>query len=397
MENQKNIVSNTTITIEGKEYSETELRTRIAEAKRIVVKVGTSTLTYANGRLNLNRIELIVKQMADLMNQGKEMILVSSGAVGAGLAPLGLKEKPKDIATKQAAAAVGQGILLHMYEKMFREYGHTVGQILLTKEDSTNRSRYVNLRNTLFSLLDLRVIPIINENDVVAIDEVKIGDNDTLSATVASIVEADVLLILSDIEGLYTANPQTDANATLINTVPEITPHIYEISGGAGSSRGTGGMYTKIEAAHIAVNSGVNMVIASGEHADSIRAVLSGELRGTLFVATHSVPHMRKRWMAFGSRLKGSLIVDAGCAKALQTNGSSLLAVGVKEIIGHFEEGETISIYFENKEIARGIVNYSSDDLQRIKGHNSTDIADILQISSAHYEVIHRDNLVILK
>ncbi|WP_298704274.1 glutamate 5-kinase [uncultured Veillonella sp.] len=374
-----------------------ELRQRIATAKRIVVKVGTSTLTYDNGRLNLNRIELIVKQIADLMNQGKEMILVSSGAVGAGLAPLGLKEKPKDIATKQAAAAVGQGILLHMYEKMFREYGHTVGQILLTKEDSTHRFRYVNLRNTLFSLLNLHVIPIINENDVVAIDEVKIGDNDTLSATVASIVEADVLLILSDIEGLYTANPQTDPNATLISTVPEITPHIYDIAGGAGSSRGTGGMYTKIQAAHIAVNSGVNMVIASGEHTDSIRAVLGGELRGTLFVARHAVPHIKKRWMAFGSRLKGSVTVDAGCAKAVLSQGSSVLAVGIKEVQGDFEEGETISLYFENQEIARGIVNYSSADLDRIKGRNSSDIANILEISTAHYEVIHRDNLVTLK
>jgi len=372
-------------------------RQELANAKRIVVKVGTSTLTYANGRLNLNRIEAIVKQLADLANQGKEMILVSSGAVGAGLAPLGFKEKPKDIAMKQAAAAVGQGILLHMYEKLFREYGHTVGQILLTREDSTHRSRYVNLRNTLFSLIDLGVIPIINENDVVAIDEVKIGDNDTLSATVASIVEADLLIILSDIEGLYTANPQTDTTATLITEVATITPHIYEIAGGAGTARGTGGMFTKIEAANIAVNSGVHMVIASGEHSDSIQVVANGGLRGTHFVARQTKPHMRKRWVAFGSRLKGSVTVDAGCAKAILKNGSSLLPVGIIAVSGEFFEGETISIMYDGEEIARGMVNFSSQDIEQIKGCNSHEIAERLQVQTAHAEAIHRDNLVILR
>ena len=287
-------------------------RELLTKAKRIVVKVGTSTLTYDTGRLNLRRIEAIVKQLADLANQGKEIILVSSGAVGAGLAPLGFKEKPKDLVMKQAAASVGQGVLLHMYEKLFREYGHTVGQILLTREDSTNRSRYINLRNTLYALISLGVIPILNENDVVSIDEFKIGDNDTLSAIIASTVEADLLIILSDIEGLYTANPQTNPDAELISEVEAITPHIYEISGGAGTARGTGGMYTKIEAANIAVNSGVHMVVASGAHNDSIEVIAAGGLRGTHFVARDTKPHMKKRWMAFGTRLKGSVSVDAG-------------------------------------------------------------------------------------
>ena len=373
------------------------MREALQQAKRIVVKVGTSTLTHENGRLNILRIESLVKQLADLANQGKEVILVSSGAVGAGLAPLGLKEKPKDIATKQAAAAVGQGILLHMYEKLFGEYGHTVGQVLLTREDSTKRSRYVNLRNTLLSLLTLGVIPIINENDVVAVDELKIGDNDTLSASVASIIEADMLIILSDIEGLYTANPQTDPTATLIEEVDQITPHIYEISGGAGSSRGTGGMYTKIEAANIAVNSGVHMVIALGAAPLVISRVASGEKVGTHFVPRTTKPHMKKRWMAFGSRLQGTIIVDEGCAHALMTQGSSLLAVGITAVEGKFDEGETVSIVFEGEEIGRGMVNYSSYDLDRIKGHSSRDIAELLQIGSTYEEVIHRDNLVILR
>ena len=372
-------------------------RELLTKAKRIVVKVGTSTLTYDTGRLNLRRIEAIVKQLADLANQGKEIILVSSGAVGAGLAPLGFKEKPKDLVMKQAAASVGQGVLLHMYEKLFREYGHTVGQILLTREDSTNRSRYINLRNTLYALISLGVIPILNENDVVSIDEFKIGDNDTLSAIIASTVEADLLIILSDIEGLYTANPQTNPDAELISEVEAITPHIYEISGGAGTARGTGGMYTKIEAANIAVNSGVHMVVASGAHNDSIEVIAAGGLRGTHFVARDTKPHMKKRWMALGTRLKGSVSVDAGCANALLKKGSSLLPVGIIGVSGNFQEGETISILFNGEEIARGMVNFSSQDIEQIKGCNSHEIIKRLQVENAHTEVIHRDNLVILR
>lgn len=372
-------------------------RELLTKAKRIVVKVGTSTLTYDTGRLNLRRIEAIVKQLADLANQGKEIILVSSGAVGAGLAPLGFKEKPKDLVMKQAAASVGQGVLLHMYEKLFREYGHTVGQILLTREDSTNRSRYINLRNTLYALISLGVIPILNENDVVSIDEFKIGDNDTLSAIIASTVEADLLIILSDIEGLYTANPQTNPDAELISEVEAITPHIYEISGGAGTARGTGGMYTKIEAANIAVNSGVHMVVASGAHNDSIEVIAAGGLRGTHFVARDTKPHMKKRWMAFGTRLKGSVSVDAGCANALLKKGSSLLPVGIIGVSGNFQEGETISILFNGEEIARGMVNFSSQDIEQIKGCNSHEIIKRLQVENAHTELIHRDNLVILR
>lgn len=372
-------------------------RELLTKAKRIVVKVGTSTLTYDTGRLNLRRIEAIVKQLADLANQGKEVILVSSGAVGAGLAPLGFKERPKDLIMKQAAASVGQGVLLHMYEKLFREYGHTVGQILLTRDDSTNRARYINLRNTLYALISLGVIPIINENDVVSIDEFKIGDNDTLSAIIASTVEADLLIILSDIEGLYTANPQTNPDAELIDEVEVITPHIYEIAGGAGTSRGTGGMYTKIQAANIAVNSGVHMVVASGEHNDTIEVIAAGGVRGTHFVARDSKPHMKKRWVAFGKRLKGSVTVDQGCANALLKKGSSLLPVGITAVSGEFLEGETISIMFNGEEIARGMVNFSSHDIEQIKGINSHDITTRLGYENAHTEVIHRDNLVVLR
>ena len=342
------------------------MRSAIVNAKRIVVKVGSSTLCYANGHLNLERIERLVRQLSNLANQGKEVILVSSGATGAGLAPLGFKEKPRDLVLKQAAAAVGQGILIHMYERMFREYGRTVGQILLTKEDSTGRHSYLNLRNTLHTLLQLNVIPIINENDVVAIEEFKIGDNDTLSATVAGIVDADLLIILSDIEGLYTANPATHPDATLIETVSEITDETYAIAGGAGSNMGTGGMYTKIKAAHMATNSGVPMVITSGEVEDSVRRVCKGEQIGTLF------------------------------ARAVLDKGASILPAGIVDVEGTFGPGDTISIYHNGKEIGRGLINYSVDDMKAIKGHNTNDIAQILGINTTYDEAIHRNNLVLL-
>jgi len=332
------------------------MRDAIKNAKRIVVKVGSSTLCYPNGHLNLERIEHLVRQLSDLANQGKEVILVSSGATGAGLAPLGFKEKPRDLVLRQASAAVGQGVLIHMYERMFREYGRTVAQILLTKEDSTSRHSYLNLRNTLHALLQLHVIPIINENDVVAIEEYKIGDNDTLSATVAGI----------------------------------------EIAGGAGSSMGTGGMYTKIKAAHMATNSGIHMIIASGESDNSLRKVCKGENIGTLFVANDQGVSQKHHWVAYGKRLSGSITIDEGCTKAVLNHGASILPAGIIEVDGSFEPGDTVSIIAKGKEIARGLVNYSSTDLLKIRGHNTQDIARVLEIDTTYDEVVHRNNLVII-
>lgn len=378
------------------------MRTALQQAKRIVVKVGSSTLCYANGHLNLERIEQLVRQISDLANQGKEMILVSSGAVGAGLAPLGFKERPSDLVLKQAAASVGQGVLIHLYERLFREYGHTVGQILLTRADSTSRHSYLNLRNTLHALLRLGVIPIINENDVVAIDEFKIGDNDTLSANVSAIVEADLLIILSDIDGLYTANPQTDPTATLIETVPVITDDTYAIAGGAGSSMGTGGMYTKIKAASIATQSGVHMVITNGEVKNSIRDVVKGELIGTHFLPSEHQVNQKRRWLAFGQRVQGSITVDDGCAKAVLEKGSSVLPAGIIDVDGPFDPGDTVSILYNGKEIGRGLSNYSAEDMRRIQGANTSEISTLLgvdgQVMNAIYdEAIHRDNLLLLQ
>ena len=371
-------------------------RTQLQAARRIVVKVGTSTLTHPNGKLNFSRIEGLVRELADAVNAGKQILLVSSGAVGAGMDRLGWKEKPKTIPEKQAAAAVGQGILMHTYEKLFAEYGQVVAQVLLTREDSVNRRRYANSRNTLLTLLNIGVIPIINENDAVSIDELKIGDNDTLSANVAAIVDADVLIILSDVEGVYSANPQTDPQALLLPEIPEVTPEVEAMCGGAGTMRGTGGMLTKMAAARMAMNSGIVMVIASGGRDGAVQSILAGKPIGTLFPPRQNRLQFRKRWLAFGARIKGRLKVDKGCAQALLSNGSSLLAAGVKEVDGNFEQGSTVSILNpEGWEIARGLVNYSTDDVRKIMGAHTHEIAEILG-HKPYDEVVHRDNLVLL-
>lgn len=371
-------------------------RANIGEAQRIVVKVGTSTLTHETGKLNFFRIERLVRELSDLVNQGKEIVLVSSGAVGAGMERLGLTEKPKTIPEKQAAAAVGQGVLLHVYEKIFAEYGQTVGQVLLTREDSVKRSRYVNSRNTLLQLLAMGVIPIINENDAVAVDELKIGDNDTLSAMVGTIVDADLIIILSDVDGVYTANPQTDPEAKLLSEIAEITPEIDELAGGPGTMRGTGGMYTKIQAAKIAVNAGIALVIASGTQDGVVREILTGQDVGTLFPSKHNRLQVRKSWLAFGARIAGDVQVDSGCAKAIVKTGSSLLAAGIVKVQGDFEQGKTIRILDTNgRELARGLSNYSSGEIERIRGKHTDEISSVLGYKTTD-EVVHRDHLVLM-
>lgn len=371
-------------------------RSNLAEAKRLVIKVGSSTLTHDTGKMNFFRIEKLARELSDLVNQGKEIILVTSGAVSAGMDRLGCQEKPKTIPEKQAMAAVGQGILMHTYEKLFGEYGQTVAQVLLTREDSVKRKRYANSRNTLLTLLSMGVIPVINENDAVAVDELKIGDNDTLSAMVASIVDADVLIILSDIEGVYTDNPQKNPDAQLIEEINDITPEVEALSGEPGSVRGTGGMYTKIQAAKIAVNSGVTMLIASGARDGAIRSILRGEPVGTIFVSKENRLHIRKRWLAFGARIHGSIWVDQGCSAALLSGGSSLLAAGIIKSEGDFEAGNTIRIMtVEGREIARGLSNYSGLEVEKIMGLHTNEIADILGYKP-YDEVIHRDNMVLL-
>ena len=321
-------------------------RMRLCDAKRIVVKVGTSTLAHPAGGMNLHRIEHLVRELIDETNRGKEILLVTSGAIAAGMSSLGVQERPQRLPARQALAAIGQGVLLHIYEKFFHEYGRTMAQVLLTKENAARHHQYIHARRALLELLSMGAVPVINENDAVAVDEIKIGDNDTLSAVVAALVDADALIILSDIDGVYTANPRTDAAAELIDEIPEITPAVERLAGGAGSTQGTGGMQTKIEAAKIAQNAGVTMIIARGD-AD-----------GTVFPAREAHLRTRKSWLAFGKHLAGELRVDAGCLAAMRS-GASLLAVGVTEVNGMFSAGETVRVLGpDGREIARGIAAY---------------------------------------
>jgi len=369
----------------------------LKQVKRIVVKVGTSSLTHSTGLLNLNRIENLVRQLSDVHNRGIEVILVSSGAIAAGIGKLGLKTRPKTIPEKQAAAAVGQGILLHMYEKLFSEYGKIVGQILLTREDVSHRMRYLNASNTFYALLEQGVIPIVNENDAIVVEEIKFGDNDTLSAMVASLVNADLLVLLTDIDGLYDSNPKNNPNAKFIHYVDEITQDIVNAADGAGSSLGTGGMITKINAGKIATSYGSSMIIVNGDAPNILNNILDGKDVGTFFKGHKQPLQARKHWMAFGTKTNGYVIVDAGAETALIKGHKSLLPKGILSIQGSFSEGEVISVLNINKEeIAHGVTNYNSTDIDIIKGVNSCCIEE--KLGYKNYDVvIHTNNLVLLK
>ena len=370
-------------------------REQIKDAKRIVVKVGTSTLLYPNGKINLYRIEHLARELSDLASQGREVILVTSGAIGAGMVRMGLSERPDSMQEKQALASVGQVLLMHLYDKFFTEYGQVAGQVLLTKENFANHNQYINARNTLMAMLKSGIIPVINENDAVTVAEVKIGDNDTLSATVAAIVDADVLIILSDIDGVYDANPQTHPEAKLLSEIKEITSGVEAMAGGAGSAVGTGGMATKIEAAKIATAAGVTMFIASGGENGMLGRIIAGEDVGTVFPPKDAHLRARKGWLAFGKRISGILVVDEGCVKALK-KGSSLLAAGILATEGEYTAGSTVRVLTADyQEIARGAIAYDAAAVAKIKGRKTSDFTDILD-GEIHDEVIHRDNMVLM-
>lgn len=364
---------------------------------RIVVKVGTSTLTHENGKLNLEIMEKLVRQIANLSNKGEEVILVTSGAIGAGMGKLNLTEKPKNLPQKQALAAIGQGLLIEIYEKFFNEYGKITAQLLLTREDFSDRKRYLNMSYTLSNLLKWGVIPVINENDTVAVEEIKIGDNDTLAALVASLVEADLLIILTDIDGLFDKDPRIYKDAKVIEVVEEFSDDLFKIAGGAGTKRGTGGMYTKIQAAKICYNSGVKMVIANGKIDNVLNRIAAGEKIGTTFLPMKNPISSRKIWIAFNAKVNGFLFVDEGAAKALVKHGKSLLPSGVVKTEGQYDVGDCVAVVdHHGREIARGLVNYSSEEVEKIKGCKTHDIESILGYKY-YDEVIHRDNLVVLE
>jgi glutamate 5-kinase len=365
-----------------------------SRVKRLVVKVGSSSLAHATGKLNLYQFEQLAVQLADLHNQGKEILLVTSGAVGAGLGKLGLRRRPKTMPEKQAAAAVGQGVLMQMYEKFFAEYGVTVGQVLLSREDFSDRRRFLNARNTMYALLGMGVIPIINENDTVSIEEIRLGDNDTLSALVTGLVDAELLVLLSDIDGVYTADPRKDPAAVIISEIDEINEQVESLAGGAGSGLGTGGMTTKLQAAKIAMRSGAAMVIARAAEKNIIRRVVTGEPLGTVFCPGNKLDN-KKHWIMYSSAVQGKISIDEGASRALVKNGKSLLPSGVVKVEGVFEMGNTVCISGpDGRQIARGITNYASEELKKIMGKKTSEIAVVLG-SKDYDEVIHRNNLVL--
>ena len=367
--------------------------------RRLVVKLGTNLVTTGDGCLDLDNMAILVDQVSQLHQQGLETILVSSGAIAAGRDKLGLDREHKDIPLRQVMAAVGQGRLMHTYEQLFAGHGITVAQALLTKMDISDRAGYLNARNTLMTLLDLRVLPIVNENDVVAIDEIKeakFGDNDNLSAMVANLVDADLLILLSDVAGLYTADPHADSRAELIPKVEKIDAHIEQLAKGVGGGQGTGGMATKVEAAKLAADSGVAVVIADGRLTGVISRLVQDEPIGTFFPPTTTRLESRKRWMVSGLASRGKVIVDAGAAAALKKQKGSLLPAGIKGVEGEFRRGDVIEIVdTQGGHIACGILNYSSADIEAIKGAHSEEIMSILGYEYGA-EVVHRNNLMVL-
>jgi len=367
--------------------------TYLANARRIVIKLGSRLLTDDGGALDCTVIRQICADLVKLRKQGKQVILVSSGAVAAGRKPLNLTGKSLSIPQKQAAAAVGQPLLMKIYQEQFEQYGLTTGQLLLTADDLANRRRFLNARSTLETLLDAGVVPIINENDTVAVAEIKFGDNDNLSALVTNLVEANLLLILTDIEGLYTANPADDPAAELIKLVPEITKEIERAAGKSSSNIGTGGMATKVAAAKKATRYGVPTMMVKGNLPGIITAAMSGEDVGTLFLPADKGMNRRKHWIAYSLRPAGKIFVDQGAVKAIAEKGTSLLPSGVCSVEGRFERGSCVRICNqEGHEFARGIADYGSKEIALIARHKSCDIESLLGYRYGDV-VVHRDNL----
>ncbi len=362
------------------------------------MKIGSSVLSNPDGGLNPASLERLAFQLIQLHQKGHEVILVSSGAIASGVGRLGWKEKPSELRSKQAAAAIGQLALMKAYEDVFSKAGILPAQVLLTREDLINRQRYLNIRNTLLRLLELKAIPIINENDCVSTEEIQFGDNDTLSAIVATKVEADKLVILSDVAGLYRVDEKGALTKDVVPVVEKITPELEKSVSKTKSSKLTvGGMAAKLSAAKMATAAGVEVWIASGHEADSLEKILSGALNaGTRFPPRVKKIESRDAWIAFGRKAKGFLTIDEGAVRAIAQEGKSLLPSGITKVKGAFAVGDMVGVEAsDGVEIARGLVNFSSADVQKIRGRHSNEIPSLLGRSTSQ-EVIHRDNLVLL-
>jgi glutamate 5-kinase len=371
-------------------------RRELGRIRRLVVKVGSGLITTRQVGVDDQRVAALAADIA-AARRDHEVVLVTSGAIVTGMARLGLAERPRTIPEKQAAAAVGQSALMWHYEAAFKRHDVPVGQVLLTAQDISDRARYLNARNTLGTLLELSVLPIVNENDTVAVDEIKVGDNDNLSALVASLIDADLLVLLTDVDGLYTANPSASPDARKLDTVEAITDDILRLVWDRSETVSIGGMATKLEAAQKAAAAGIPMVIASGRQDGVLARLLAGESVGTYFAPRADPLAARKRWIAFAVPPQGRLTVDAGALRALRDEGRSLLPSGVVEVEGDFAAGEVVAVVgqLDGRELGRGLVNFDAGELRKIRGAKTRQIEERLGYRSVD-EVIHRDNLVIL-
>ena len=371
-------------------------RDRLVHSRRWVVKIGSALLTSDGRGLDRSRMSAWVDQLASWVGGGRELVIVSSGAVAEGMSRMGWAKRPSNLHGLQAAAAIGQMGLVQAWESCFKARGLHTAQVLLTHDDLTDRRRYLNARSTLLTLVDLRVIPVVNENDTVATEELRFGDNDTLAALVANLIEADLLILLTDQFGVFDADPRLRADAQLIGETTVSDPLLDEVAGEGGSGLGRGGMITKIRAARLAARSGTATVIASGLHDGVLTRVAAGEAVGTLLVPNQEPDQARKRWLAGHLQVRGRLTLDEGAIRVLREQGRSLLAVGVRAVSGEFSRGEVVScVDPAGKEVARGLVNYGAQETRRIMGQPSSRIAEILgYVDDA--ELIHRDNLVLV-
>ncbi|MFV0321363.1 MAG: glutamate 5-kinase [Alphaproteobacteria bacterium] len=371
-----------------------DIQKRVQASERIVIKIGSSTVVDKNYHIRHDWLGSLAKDIAPWVMQNKDVIIVSSGSIAIGKPMLKLNHKALTLAQKQAAAAVGMGRLIQSYDNAFKPYNIPIGQVLLTLEDSESRRRYLNARNTILTMAELGTIAVINENDTIATDEIKVGDNDRLAARVAAMTSADLLIMFSDIDGLYTANPRQDANAQHIAEIHEISEDIEKMAKGAGSDVGTGGMATKITAAKICMEAGVNMVLMDGNRNAPITRLLNGE-RFSFFQSPKNVKSARKTWIATSLKPTGSITINQGAEQAL-LEGKSLLSVGIIAVSGNFAKGDAVTIInTAQTELARGLVNYNSHDTRQIIGIHSDEIEDILGYKNSD-ELVHRDNLTLL-
>ena len=372
-------------------------REAIKTANRVVIKLGTRVLTRKDNSLADSVLRSIVTQAAHLAKRNKELIVVSSGAIALGLSRMHLEKRPADITVLQAAASLGQSRLMHAYENEFARAGCETAQILLTYEDIQNRKRYLNIRNTIFALWSFGTIPIVNENDAVSFSEIRFGDNDLLAAYLANMIDADMLVLLTDIDGLYEQNPKENPESRLLSEIGRIDERVIKHAEGKGSAFSSGGMESKLKAVRISTKAGIGAVIASGRSCD-IEKLLRGEEIGTYFPPAVRKMKGKKRWIAFSPKTAGRIVIDGGGERAIVQDKKSLLPAGVREVFGSFSIGSNVSIENEtHREIARGLSNFSSDEIRAIKGLNSKRIPQVLGNDTYFEEVVHRDNMVILE